>query len=111
MTAGTVMHGLKLPLTLWFWAAYLVWRHSNGLSALQLKSLLLAKLRRAMVTPGRSVLVGVVEADESAIPFCGKDEPPDGGQGRSHRSKILIACAAEVKDRALCRIRLERIED
>jgi hypothetical protein len=32
------MHGSKLPLILWFWAAYLVSSHSNGLSALQLKS-------------------------------------------------------------------------
>lgn len=122
VTSGTVMHGSKLPLTLWFWAAYLMASHSNGLSALQLKSqlglgsyktawLLLAKLRRAMVTPGRSLLEGLVEVDEATIPFRSKDEPPDGGFGRSHRGKILIACAAETKERALCRIRLARIED
>lgn len=122
VTSGTVMHGSKLPLTLWFWAAYLVASHSNGLSALQLKSqlgigsyktawLLLAKLRRAMVTPGRSLLEGLVEVDETEIPCRNKDEPPDGGQGRSHRGKILVACAAEVKERALCRIRLHKIED
>jgi transposase-like protein len=122
VTAGTVMHSTKLPLTLWFWAAYLAASHSNGLSALQLKSqlglgsyktawLLLAKLRRAMVTPGRSLLEGLAEVDETAIPCRSKDEPPAGGQGRSHRGKILVACAAEVKDRALCRIRLQKIED
>jgi len=96
--------------------------HSNGISALQLKSqlglgsyktawLLLAKLRRAAVTPGRSLLEGLAEVDEAEIPFRSKDEPPGGGQGRSHRGKILIACAAEVKDRALRRIRLAKIED
>ena len=53
----------------------------------------------------------LVEVDETEIPFRGKNEPPGGGQGRSHRGKILVACAAEVKDRALCRIRLERIQD
>jgi len=122
VTSGTVMHGSKLPLTLWFWAAYLVASHSNGLSALQLKSqlglgsyktawLLLAKLRRAMVTPGRSLLEGLVEVDETQIPLRSKDEPPDGGQGRSHRGKVRLACAAEVKGRALCRIRLNKIED
>lgn len=122
VTSGTVMHGSKLPLALWFWAAYLVASHSNGVSALQLKGqlglgsyktawLLLAKLRRAMVTPGRSLLECLVEVDETEIPFRGKNEPPGGGQGRSHRGKILVACAAEVKDRALCRIRLERIQD
>jgi hypothetical protein len=31
------MHHSKLPLTLWFWAAYLMATHSNGISALQLQ--------------------------------------------------------------------------
>ena len=30
VTAGTVLHGSKLPLTAWFWAAYLMATHSNG---------------------------------------------------------------------------------
>jgi hypothetical protein len=64
-----------------------------------------------MVTPGRPLLDGLVEVDEATIPFRNKDEPPDGGQGRSHRGKILIACAAETKERALCRVRLARIGD
>ena len=65
VTAGTIMHHSKLPLTTWFWAAYLMATHSNGISALQLQRqlalgsyktawLLCAKLRRSMVTPGRS---------------------------------------------------------
>ena len=37
MTAGTIMHHSKLPLTRWFWAAYLMATHSNGISALQLQ--------------------------------------------------------------------------
>jgi hypothetical protein len=55
----------KLPLTAWFWAAYLMATHSNGISALQLQRqlafrsyktawLLCAKLRRSMLAPGRS---------------------------------------------------------
>ena len=50
----------KLPLTTWFWAAYLMATHSNGISALQLQRqlalgsyktawLLCTKLRRSMV--------------------------------------------------------------
>src|SRR5437762_2297989 len=31
------MHHSKLPLTAWFWAAYLMATHSNGISALQLQ--------------------------------------------------------------------------
>src|SRR3954447_2912474 len=30
VTAGTIMHHTKLPLTLWFWAAYLMATHSNA---------------------------------------------------------------------------------
>ena len=35
--AGTVMHGSKLALTAWFWAAYPMATHSNWISALQLQ--------------------------------------------------------------------------
>ena len=46
VTAGTIMHHSKLPLTAWFWAAYLMATHSNGISALQLqRQLALAALR------------------------------------------------------------------
>lgn len=38
VTAGTVLHRTKLPLTVWFWAAHLMATHSNGISALQLSS-------------------------------------------------------------------------
>src|SRR6201987_2829508 len=77
VTAGTIMHASKLPLTMWFWAAFLMATHSNGISALQLQNqldlgsyrtarMLCAKLRRAMVNPAREPLSGVVEADEAS---------------------------------------------
>ena len=31
VTAGTILHGSKLPLTVWFWASYLMSTHSNGI--------------------------------------------------------------------------------
>jgi Transposase zinc-ribbon domain len=60
VTAGTIMHHSKLPLTAWFWAAYLMATHSNGISALQLQRqlafgsyktawLICAKLRCSML--------------------------------------------------------------
>ena len=59
------MQDSKLPLTTWFWAAYLVATHSNGISVLQLQKqlalgayrtawLLLGKLRASTVDPGRN---------------------------------------------------------
>jgi hypothetical protein len=122
VTAGTLMHGSKLSLTTWFWAAYLMATHSNGISALQLQSqlglgsyktawLLAAKLRSAMVAPGRTPLEGLVEVDETEIPCRSKDDPPVGGGGRSHQGKILVAGAVEVVGRAPGRIRLACIKD
>ena len=122
VTAGTVMHGSKLPLTVWFWAAYLMATHSNGIAALQLQAqlglgsyksawLLCAKLRRAMVAPGRSPLAGLVEIDETAIPLRRKDDPPGGGHGRSAEGKMLVAGAVEVHDGGPGRVRLATIAD
>jgi predicted RNA-binding Zn-ribbon protein involved in translation (DUF1610 family) len=123
VTAGTVMHGSKVPLRDWFMAAHLLATHSNGMSALQLQAklslgsyktawLLLHKLRRAMVDPNRSLLFGDVEVDESTIPFRTLDDPVAGGQGRSPIGKIAIIGAVELLEgNAPGRIRLEVIPD
>ena len=105
ITAGTAMHRSKLPLTTWFWAAHLMATHSNGMSARQFQDqlgltyktawLLTQKLRRSMVNPSREPLEGVVEVDQTEIPFRADDAffDPDGS------GKILIAGAVEVIDR------------
>jgi len=127
VTAGTIMHRSHLPLSVWFWAAYLMATHSNGMSALQLQSelgigsyktawLLAMKLRRAMVAPGRSPLCGLIEVDETGIPFRTKDDPPAKGQGRSHDGKLLVVGAVEIKSGkkeklTLGRVRLGAITD
>jgi predicted RNA-binding Zn-ribbon protein involved in translation (DUF1610 family)/transposase-like protein len=105
LTAGTVMHRSKLPLTVWFWAAHLMSTHSNGMSARQLEDqlgltyktawLLAQKLRRSMVDPDRDALEGVVEVDQAEIPFREGDTFFDPGNA----GKILIAGAVEVIDR------------
>src|SRR5438128_4500017 len=35
LTAGTVMERTRTPLSIWFWAAYLVSSHTQGISAVQ----------------------------------------------------------------------------
>ncbi len=124
--AGTILHGSKLALTTWFWAAYLMATHSNGISALQLQKqlglgsyksawLLCAKLRAAMAAPGRNPLSGLVEIDETTIRHRTREGPPAGGQGRSHDGKLLIAGAVEIVGdgprAGPGRIRLAAIED
>ena len=109
VTAGTVLHRSHLPLKLWFLAAWLVATHGNGMSARQLwkqlglgsyKSawLLLRKLRRAMVEPEREPLAGLVEVDETSLPFRAKGEP--ARPGRSHDGKLPVAGAVEIGARA-----------
>src|SRR5512135_27766 len=64
VTAGTILHRTRVPLRLWFSAAYLVTTHTPGFSAVQLQRQLsltryetawtmLQKLRRAMIRPER----------------------------------------------------------
>jgi hypothetical protein len=96
--------------------------HSNGLSALQVQKqlglgsyrtawMLCAKLRRAMVAPGRDPLAGLVEVDETELPCRSKNDPLSGGGGRSHQGKILIAGAVEVQEKGPGRIRLSVIKE
>ena len=120
VTAGTALHGSHLPLRTWFLAAWLVATHKNGMSARQLwrqlglgsyKSawLLLRKLRRAMVDPEREPLAGLVEVDETSLPFRAGSEP--AGPGRSHGGKLLVAGAVEIRGKRPGRIRLAVIGD
>jgi transposase-like protein len=116
VTAGTVMHGTRTPLRLWFWAAYLVATHHPGISAKQLQRqlgiryetawLVLHKLRRAMVAPERERLREDVEVDECWI---GGVEP--GKQGRGPGAKTLVGVAVEVRGTGSGRLRLMPLAD
>jgi transposase-like protein len=117
VTAGTVMHGTRTPLTLWFWSAYLVATHTPGISAVQLARqlgirykttwLVLHKLRRAMVAPEREPLKAEVEVDEF---FVGGHEAGLRG-GRQRGDKALCVGAVEVRGQGSDRLRLEVIPD
>ena len=118
VTAGTVLDNTRTPLTLWFWAAYLMSTHTPGISAAQLQRqlgigryetawLILHKLRRAMVAPERVPLSGQVEADEA---FVGGRNPARRG-GRDRVGKVLVGVAAEVRGPGTGRIRLQVLPD
>jgi len=118
VTAGTVLHRTRVPLTHWFWAAYLVTTHKPGLSALQLQGqlgigryetvwVMLQKLRRAMVRPGREALHEKVEVDEI---YIGGPEVGLRG-GRQLAEKALVVGAVEVRGRASGRVRLRVVAD
>src|SRR5215470_2693512 len=64
--AGTIMHASKLRLTTWFWAAFLMATHSNGIAEPARPGLLPHRLDEAAPGDGRpraQPLRGVVEAD------------------------------------------------
>lgn len=118
VTAGTVLHRTRTPLTQWFWAAYLVATQTPGFSALQLQRQLgirryetawamLHKLRRAMVRPDRERLKEKVEVDETYI-----GGPAVGLKGgRQRGDKALVVAAIEVRGRASGRVRLQMVPD
>ena len=117
VTAGTIFEGTRKPLRLWFQAMWYVTNQKHGVSALGLQRILglgsyqtawawLHKLRRAMVRPGRDLLGGAVEVDET---YVGGWET--GVVGRQTKTKSIVAIAAEVRGRGTGRIRMSRVED
>ena len=118
MTAGTVLHRTRTPLTHWFWAAYLVTTHKPGLSALQMQGQLgigryetawamLQKLRRSMVRPDREPLHEKVEVDEA---YIGGPEVGLRG-GRQLQNKALVVAGVEIRGRGSGRVRLRVAAD
>lgn len=108
LTAGTVMEKSHTPLSVWFWAAYLVASQTPGISAVQFQRQLglsryetafgiLHKLRAGMVRPDQDRIGGQpgqhVEVDETWV--GGRTR----GEGRGVHHKTLVACAVEVRHR------------
>lgn len=109
LTAGTVMERTKTPLSVWFWAAYLVSSHTAGMSATQFQRQLglsryetafqlLHKLRAGMVRPdldriGKPGSKEHVEVDETWIGGATR------GEGRGNNDQTLVIAAVEVCQR------------
>ena len=117
VTAGTVFHRTRKPLTMWFRLIWWVTSLKTGASALGMQRVLglrsyetawtwLHKLRRAMVRPGRDRLSGRVEVDET---YVGASEK--GLRGRKTQKKALIVVAAQEDGSRIGRIRMRRIPD
>jgi transposase-like protein len=108
LTAGTIMERTHTPLSVWFWAAYLVASQTPGMSAVQFQRQLglsryetafqiLHKLRAGMVRPDQDRIGGNVgehvEADETLV--GGRTR----GKGRGVHDMVLVAGAVEVRQR------------
>lgn len=112
VTAGTIFHRTRTPMSTWFAAIWFVTSQKNGVSAQGLQRVLgfgsyetawawLHKLRRAMVRPDRDRLSGTVEVDETMV---GGVSP---GMSGAATGKVPVMVAVERNDaRRLGRVRL-----
>ena len=104
LSSGTVMQSTHMPLSTWFWAAYLVTTQTPGQSALQFQRQLglsryetafqiLHKLRAGMVRPEREAIGGEypVEVDECFV--GGRTR----GEGRGVHNMATVVGAVEVR--------------
>ena len=120
LTAGTIMQGTRKPLRLWFMAMFLFVVSKQGVSALDLQRQLglgsyqtawcwLHKLRSALGRRNRTMLEGLVEADET---YEGGIQEGNSGRSMAGGKKALIAAAVERKEpKGLGRVRLAVLSD
>ena len=121
VTAGTIFHRSRLPLSDWFAAIWFLCSQKNGVSALGLQRVLgfgpyetawawLHKLRRAMVRPDRDGLGGPGVAVEMDATFIGGRSKVRLGVGRyQNKAEVLIAVERR-HPRGLGRARLGLID-
>src|SRR5487761_144414 len=103
VTAGTIFHKTRVPLTGWFWAIYRMSQDKKGISALQLSKeigvsyptawLMQHKIRKAMADRDQGYqLAGLVEVDEG---YVGGAERGKKRSGRGGQTKSVVAVAVE----------------
>jgi len=119
VTAGTLFDRRRTPLTVWFQACWEFASAKDGISAQALARNLemgsyatawamLHRLRSVLVRPGRELLNGIVEVDET---YIGGVEPGLKG-GRQKGKKSLVVVAVEVGDeRGMGRARMQAVPD
>ena len=119
VTAGTIFDRTRTPLSVWFTACWLFATGKDGISALSLKRVLeigsyqtvwalLHRLRSVLVRPGRELLTGTIQVDET---YIGGAEPGLAG-GRAKGKKVLTGIAVELrKPRGLGRCRISPLAD
>lgn len=107
LTSGTIMHGSKLPLLIWFTAIHLITSTKNSFSALEIMRQLgvkryqpvwemLHKIRSVMgLRDDRYKLEDEVEIDECFVTSENseqgrKDEPLKRGSGSQRKTKVLV---------------------
>ena len=95
-TKGTIFEKSATPLTLWFFAIFLMSQAKNGVSAKELQRVLgvtykcawrIAKQIRILMTQKPFMLSGTVEADETYIGGKGKNNKR--GRGAENKTPVI----------------------
>jgi transposase-like protein len=119
VTAGTLFDRRRTPLTVWFAVCWQFATAKDGVSALSVQRTLeigsyqtawamLHRLRSVLIRPGRELLSGLVEVDET---YIGGEEPGLAG-GRARGKKSLVVVAVEIiESKGFGRCRMKIIPD
>ena len=121
VTAGTIFDKTRTELRVWFAAIWHITNQKHGVSALGLQRVLglgsyetawtmLHRLRRAMVRPGRELLHGEVEVDETFLALTDRKTPVSAVGRKSKTTKALVVIAVEMlQPKGFGRIRIQQI--
>ena len=100
LTAGTIFHKTRTPLTKWFWMIWLMGRQKSGISMLALQRMLEIKTYKTVWTMGHKIrkamaardasykLAGLIEMDDT---YFGAPKPGKRGRGAAGKAKVVVA--------------------
>ncbi len=100
LTAGTVFHKTRTPLTKWFWLIWLMGRQKSGISMLSMQRMLEIKSYKTVWTMGHKIrpamadrdadykLAGLIEMDDT---YFGAPKPGKRGRGAAGKAKGVVA--------------------
>ena len=100
LTAGTVFHKTRTPLTKWFWLIWLMGRQKSGISMLSMQRMLEIKTYKTVWTMGHKIrkaladrdanykLAGLIEMDDT---YFGAPKPGKRGRGAAGKAKVVVA--------------------
>ena len=100
LTAGTVFHKTRTPLTKWFWMIWLMGRRKSGISMKSLQRMLEIKTYKTVWTMGHKIrqalaerdadyqLAGLIEMDDT---YFGAPKPGKRGRGAAGKAKVVVA--------------------
>jgi len=115
LTAGTVFHRTRVPLTKWFAMIYLMSSFKSGVSIMGMQRLLdiktyqtawlmSQKIRKAMADRDACYkLGGLIEMDDA---FIGPTKPGHPGRGAKGKTKFIVAVESEGKKAGFAKMRV-----